>query len=155
VRLAEQEPGRHRRAHEQHDGRAWRDRGRERLGVDAPAVGPRRRGHEPGHAAREPHAVHEPGVDRVAQHDLLAGLDGREQYVEDPVEAAHRAEALGVRVVRAAGERPDVPRGRLPERAPPLEREPAVRRVVVDRGAGQVQRDLRWPEVGVEVLEPQ
>ena len=91
-------------------------------GSTLPAAGGGRGGDEPGDAARQPDAVDQPGVDRVAEHDLLAGLDGGQQRVEYAVEAARDADAPGDRVVRAAGQPADVGRGRLAQRQVPLER---------------------------------
>jgi hypothetical protein len=45
--------------------------------------------------------------------------------------------------------------GRLAQRLAAVERQVAVGRVVIDRRAGQLQRDRRRAQVGVEVLQAQ
>ena len=57
-------------------------RGRQRAPVQPPLAVDDRQRREHRHAARQPHAVDEPRVDRVGQHDLVARVDRRQQDVE-------------------------------------------------------------------------
>ncbi len=155
VPLVQDQAGGHGRPHHQDRGGLRAHRGGQPPGVGLPAGRGGHSGDEPGHAARQPDPVDQPGVDGVTEHHLLAGLDGGQQRVEYPVQAARDTDALGNRVVGAAREPADVGRGRLAQRRVPLERQIAVGRVVVDGHPGRVQGDLRRPQVGVQVLQAQ
>jgi hypothetical protein len=72
--------------------------------------------HVAGDCAREPDPVDQPGVDRIADDDLLAGLHGGQQHIEDAVQAAGHADALRARVVAVARAGADVRRRGLAQR---------------------------------------
>ena len=96
-------PGRHGGAHQQHGG-CIRANGRGQFGrIGRPAAPPGYAAHVPGNAACQPDAVHEPGIDRIADDDFAAGLDRGQQDVEDAVESARDANAFRARIVVVAG----------------------------------------------------
>ena len=144
---------RHRRAHHQEHARAIVDGGAEAVEVEAPAGRARLEPGEAWHAAGDPHPVQQPGVDRIGEHDLVARLERGEQDVEDPVQAAGGDQRLTpVDLVHAAA---DVGGDGSSQPLVPGEREVAVRVVVVDRGAGRLERSGEGPKIRVEVLEPE
>jgi hypothetical protein len=147
--------GRHGRAHQQH-GRRLRADGRGQLiRVGGPAEVTRDAGHVPGNPARQPDAVDQAGVDRIADYHFLPGFHRGQQDVENAVQAAGHADALPARVVVVAGHGADVLGRGLAQGAMALERQIAVGRVVADRGPGDVAGHHGRRHVGVEVLQPQ
>jgi hypothetical protein len=106
-------------------------------------------------AARQPDAVDQPGIDRVADDHFLPGFDGCEQDVEDAVEAAGHADALRPGVVPGAGHGADMLGRGLPQCPVALERQVAVGVIVVDRGAGDLPGDSGRRYVSVEVFQPE
>jgi hypothetical protein len=60
----------------------------------------------------------QPGIDRVADHHLLAGFHGGQQHVQDPVQSAGDADALGTGVIAVAGGSGHVRAGGLTQRQP-------------------------------------
>ncbi len=147
--------GRHRRAHHQQRGGALAHRCRERIAVEPPLAVDDRQRREHRHAARQPHAVHEPGVDRVGEHDLVARIERGQQHVEHALGPAAGDDDLAHRVVDAAVAGRDVLRDRRPQPEIAGERQPRVRDRVVERGARDGDRLGRQAEIGVEVLQPQ
>src|SRR5487761_1280266 len=108
-----------------------------------------------GDSSGEPDPVDQPGVDRVADDYLLAWLDGGEQHVQDAVQPASDADALGAGVVTVAGDRAHMRRGRLAERPVPLKGQVTVRVIPVYFGMRDLAGDGRRREVGVKVLQAQ
>ena len=106
-------------------------------------------------AAGEPHAVHEAGVDRVGEDDLVAGIDRREQHVEHALAAAARDHDLALGVVGRAVALRDVVGDRRAQVEIAGERQPRVADRVVERLARDLPRLGRKRQVGVQVLEPE
>ena len=152
---AQDRAGGHDRAHQQHRGGARPDGRRELARVGSPPARAGGAGHEPGHAARQADPVDQPGIDRVADHHLLAGFHGGQQHVQDPVQSPGDADALGTGVIAAAGGSGHVRAGGLTQRQMTLERQVTVRVITIDGGVRGLQCHRRRPQIGVQVLQPQ
>ena len=127
--------GRHRRAHhQQRDGPVRHGRG-EGEAVEPPLAVDHGQRREHRHAARQPHTVDEPRVDRVGEHDLVAGIERRQQHVQHALGAAARHDDLGLRVIDAPVPRRDVVGDRRPQPQVAGERQPRVRDRVLERRA--------------------
>ena len=145
----------HRRAHHQQRHGARRDRGGQRVAAQPPLAVLDVEAGERRHAAGQPHAVHEPGVGRVGEHDLVAAVDRREQDVEHGLGAAAGDHDLGLRVVAVAGARGEVVGDRGAQVGVAREGQPRVGLRALDRRGGDGGRLRRERQVGVQVLEPQ
>ncbi len=146
---------RHRRAHQHHRRGLRADRGRERVLVEPPFSVDDAKRREDRRAAREMDPVHDPRVGRVGDDDLVARVDGREEAVEEPRQAARGDDQLGLRVVAMARSRRGEVRDRGAQVEVALEREPAVRLGPAEGRLRLGQRLRRERQVRVEVLEPQ
>jgi hypothetical protein len=104
--------------------------------------------------ADEPNPVEHARIGGVSQDDLVTRIREAEERVEHCVAFAARDHDLAGTVVAWAAAPLDVRGHRVLQVVAAGEREPAVRIVFADRGPGRLDRFLRRPNVGVEVLQP-
>jgi hypothetical protein len=111
--------------------------------------------HEPRHGADEAHPLDHPGVGRVGDDDLVAGVGEREQGIEHVVAVALRDDDLAIRVVRRAPSALDQPSHRFLHLVEPRKRQVGVGLVAADRGARHIHDVWMRRHIGIEILKPQ
>ena len=146
---------RHGRAHGEHDPRSRARRVAQCIQVQSPAAADHPQRHQPGHTAGEADAVQQAGVGRIADDDLVAGLQHGEQCVEDARQSARRDHALRSPVVRDARIGPQPGNDRLSQSLDAEERQVAVGFIASRGGTSGLDRGPRRRDVGIEVLQPE
>ena len=146
---------RHGGAHGEHGLRLLAHGLGQRLQVEPPSAVDHPERHQAGHAAGKADTVDEAGVGRVADDDLVAGLQHGKQRVEDARKAARRDHALRAPVVGDAGVGLEPRDHRLPERVNAEEGQVAVRVVARHSRVGGVDGGLGRRNVGIQVLQPE